>query len=146
MIMSNSVEAAERWTRFLASRAYVPRAPLILQHYASGQITRLCDCGCQSYDIAIADNVVLAPLMPASDRGGCALELDYHLLEPSNPGGTVTLRLFVDRRGYLSGLDADYCSNSSAMPEHVVLVDPPFHAQGAYLNDDMTSNQRLERP
>jgi hypothetical protein len=141
--MANSADAAARWTRYLASRAYVPRAPLIQQHFDSGKIERLCDCGCQSFDLAIAADVPLELLMPSSDRGGCALELSYHVL-----GGTdrefVDLRVFVDTRGYLSGIDADFCGNSAPMPDHVVLVEPPFRVEGSLLA--MTSNNRWRVP
>ena len=142
--MSNSPDAAARWTRYLASRSYVPRAPLIQQHFASGKISRLCDCGCQSFDLAIEPDVALEPLMPGSGRGGCALALGYYVLGDPQRRATVDVRVFVDARGYLSGIDVDYCGNSAPMPEHVVLVDPPFHLHGVLL--DMTSNKRSSGP
>jgi hypothetical protein len=130
--MPNTPEAAARWTRYLASRAYIPRAHLIQQHFASGKISRLCDCGCQSFDLTVEPDVALEPLMPPSARVGCALELDYHLVEQPERA-SVEIQLFVDRRGYLSGVDVSYCANSAPMPDDVVLVEPPFHIHGALL-------------
>jgi len=141
--MPNSADAAARWTRYLSSRAYVPRAPLIQQHFASGKIKRLCECGCQSFDLAIASDVPLEPLMPASDRGGCALELSYHVVG-GNDRQFVDIRVFVDARGYLSGIDADFCANSAPMPDQVELIEPPFHIAGSLLG--MTSNNRWRGP
>jgi hypothetical protein len=131
--MPNSADAAARWTRYLASRAYVPRAPLLQQHFASGKITRLCDCGCQSFDFTVESSVPLEPLMPASKRGGCALELGYHVLGGAETKDFVELRIFVDARGYLSGIDVEFRANSAPMPDQVVLVEPPFHIHGALL-------------
>ncbi len=138
-VMANTADAAARWARYLSGRAYVPRAHLIQQHFASGKIKRLCDCGCESFDLAIAPDVPLESLMPPSNRGGCALELTYRIV-----GGTdrefVDFRVFVDARGYLSGIDVDFCANSAPMPDHVELVEPPFHLHGSLLA--MTSNNR----
>jgi hypothetical protein len=142
--MSNSSDAAIRWTRFLASRTYIPRAHLIQQHFDTGRICRLCDCGCQSFDLAIASDVVLEPLVSPFGRGGCALDLEYYTLDATEPRRIVSFRIFADARGYLSGIDAEYQSNSSAMPDHVELQEPPFHIYGKW--PDIPSNQRLERP
>ena len=79
----------------------------------------------------IEPDVALEPLTPASDRRGCALALSYHVLGRPERRETVDFRIFVDARGYLSGIDVDYCSNSKPMPNHVVLVEPPFHLHGA---------------
>jgi hypothetical protein len=129
-VMLNTADTAARWTRYLASRGYVPRAHLIQQHFSSGKISRLCDCGCQSFDLAIAADVPLEPLLPASERGGCALALSFHVAgQPERD--FVDIRIFVDARGYLSGIDVDYCANSSPMPEDVALIEPPFHIHGA---------------
>jgi len=131
--MANTIDAAARWTCYLASRSYVPRAPLIQQHFASGTISRLCDCGCQSFDLTIPADATLEPLMPASERGGCALELCYYIGVPQDPHNFVCMRVFVDRRGYLAGIDVDYRANSAPMPEKVDLLEPPFHIHGALL-------------
>jgi hypothetical protein len=141
--MANTADAAARWTRYLSGCAYVPRAHLIQQHFASGKIKRLCDCGCQSFDLAIASAVPLEPLMPPSERGGCALELSYRVVEGTDRQ-FVDLRVFVDKRGYLFGIDADFCANSAPMPDNVELVEPPFHLGGALLA--MTSNNRWRGP
>ena len=82
--------------------------------------------------------------MPPSSRGGCALELDYYIADTTEPRRIVSFRVFVDARGYLSGIDADFQSNSSGMPDQIDVEEPPFNIHGKWL--DIPSNQRLERP
>jgi len=142
--MSNGAEAAVRWTRFLASRAYIPRAHLIQEHFAAGTLSRLCECGCQSFDLAISSDAVIEPLVPPASRGGCALDLGYYVSDVTEPRRTVSILIFVDARGYLSSIEVNHQGNTSAMPERVDLEEPPFHIYGKWL--DMPSNQRLERP
>ena len=130
--MPNTADTAARWARYLASCAYIPRAHLIQQHFAGGKITRLCDCGCQSFDLAIQPESALEPLMRPSGRDGCALELDYRVVgRPESI--SVEFQVFVDARGYLSGIDVSYCANSAPMPDDVELVEPPFHIHGSLL-------------
>lgn len=45
-------------------------------------------------------------------------------------GKTVGFTLFVDKDGYLAGLDVDCCGNSFSMPENPTLSEPPFHVHG----------------
>jgi hypothetical protein len=119
-------------------------AHLIQQHFDAGTISRLCDCGCQSFDLAIPTDTVLEPLMPASSHGGCALDLGYYISDATEPRRFVSVMIFVDARGYLSGIDVDHQANSSDMPHQVDVQEPPFHIHGKWL--DIPSNQRLERP
>lgn len=132
--MINGPVTAHRWTQFLASRTYVPKSAQLLAQFAHGEITRFCQCGCNSYDLRVAPDVWLEPLMPASDRSGCALELAFYTAEQSEPKRTVEINLYIDSNGYFAGIDVDYCGNSAPMPEHPVLIEPPFHIHGALLS------------
>src|SRR5271168_1379514 len=132
--MLNSRATAEKWTHFLASRPYVPKASLLLAHFGCGEITRICDCGCNSYDLAVPSGAALEPMMAAADHGGCALELAFYIADTNEPRRTIEINLYLDARGFFAGLDADYCGNSSPMPDAPVLIEPPFHLHGALLN------------
>jgi len=132
--MANASATAEKWTRFLASRPYVPKAPLILTHFAHGRITRLCDCGCNSYELAVSSDAHLQPLVQPSTRGGCALALAFYTSEEADPRRTVEINVHVDAHGFLAGLDVDYCANSATMPEDPQLLEPPFHLHGQLLD------------
>jgi len=132
--MINGPETAQRWTQFLASRSYVPKSAQLLAQFAHGEITRFCRCGCNSYDIRVAPDVSLEPLVPAPVRSGCALELAFYTAEQSEPKHTVEINVYIDSNGYFAGIDVDYCGNSAPMPELPVLIEPPFHIHGALLS------------
>ena len=125
--MSNSLSLARAWTEFIAARPEFSSGESLLRQFSAGDITRLCDCGCNSYDISVPHDKGLPPLVPAKEGGGLVFQLEFSAGEQ---GKTVTLTLFTDREGYLSGLDVDYCSNSSPMPENPGLSELPFHVYG----------------
>src|ERR1700730_6559668 len=52
-IATNSPEVARRWTSFLASRKEISKAERLLEHFNAGTITRVCSCGCNSYNVAV---------------------------------------------------------------------------------------------
>jgi hypothetical protein len=131
--MINCRATAEKWTQFLASRPYVPKASQLLAHFAQGEITRYCGCGCNSYDLSIGPEASLEPLLQTPGRTGCALALAFYTEEQTEPKRTVEINLYVDARGNLAGLDVDYCGNSAPMPEDPVLKEPPFQLSGALL-------------
>ena len=132
--MKNDALTAERWTRFVSSRPYVPKADLILAHFLSGKITRLCDCGCNSFEVAVPSGGALPPLVESSGLGGCVFACAFYTDEQGEPRRTVEINVHVDTAGFLSGLDVDYCANSAAMPERPSLVEPPFHLHGVLEN------------
>ena len=126
----NSGETARRWTEFLASRKEIPRGERLLQHFNAGTITRICDCGCNSYDIKVPRDAEIAPLLPPRGRGGCVFSMAFNL---SNRPGSVELDVFVDAEGYLAGVDVSCNANSEPVPDEALLVEPPYHVHGAAL-------------
>src|SRR5262245_29753208 len=128
--MGNSEEYARRWVGFLAVRPEIRNAHLLLEHFERGQITRLCDCGCQSFELRTSNVDGLEPLVPASGRGGCVLSMAFYTDEQKEPRRTVEFGIFVDAAGYLQGIDVDHCANSYPMPESPILLEPPFHVHG----------------
>ena len=125
--MKNSAALALKWTEFVASRPEFQCGDLLLRQFSAGQITRLCECGCNSYDIKVRRDTDLPPLTPPSERGGFAFQLEFNIDEW---GKTVGLTLFVDGDGYLAGIDVDHCGNTFPMPEDPQLSEPPFHVSG----------------
>jgi hypothetical protein len=128
--MSNDATTAGRWTLFVASRSYVPKGERILAHFRRGTITRICDCGCNSYDLTVPAAPDLETLM-SPGRAGAILQLGYYIRGYGDPMATVEITVFVNDEGYLSGIDVDFCGNSSPMPESVELSELPFHIYGA---------------
>lgn len=125
--MSNSLSLARSWTEFIAARPEFPCGELLLRQFSVGKITRLCECGCNSYDIALPQDKDFPPLVAAGERGGFVFQLEFNTNEW---GKTVGFTLFADKDGYLAGLDVDYCGNSFPMPENPTLSEPPFHVYG----------------
>lgn len=125
--MSNAHSLARRWTELIAKRPEFSCGELLLRQFSAGAITRLCDCGCNSYDIAVPRDKDLPPLVEAGERGGFVFQLEFNTNEP---GKTVGFTLFVDKDGYLAVLDVDCCGNSFPMPENPTLSEPPFHVHG----------------
>src|ERR1700676_5077453 len=106
----NDAATARHWTEFLASRKEIAGSERLLQHFQAGTITRLCDCGCSSYDIRVPKNSGLQPLLPAKGhRGGCVLSMAFNL---SDRTGSVEFDVFLDAEGFLAGVDVACNSNS----------------------------------
>ena len=124
----NSLELPRQWTEFLSARNEFPRREEILAHFNAGTISRICDCGCNSYDLKITEHSGLKPLMPESRRGGCVLSMAFYF---SNRPGSLEIDLFVDAAGYLAGVDVSCNANSEPVPVNPELVEPPFHVYGA---------------
>jgi hypothetical protein len=99
--MPNSVEKAVHWINFLAEVPEVPFADRLKAHFDAGKITRLCDCGCNSFDLKIDTDVVLPPLTEVTGRSGKFFEIAF----ASDGGAEMAFLFFVDERGYLSGID-----------------------------------------
>lgn len=131
-VMVNTVEKAAYWTQFMADRSELRNGPLLLEHFKAGKITRLCDCGCNSYDIDVPADIGLAPLLPESGNSGCALQLEFYTGEEQR---TIGIAVFVKDSGYLAGIDVDYCGNSYPMPDVPTIVEPPFSVTGVLKNE-----------
>lgn len=137
--MSNSLSLARSWTEFIAARPELPCGELLLRQFFAGEITRLCDCGGNSYDITVPRDKDFPPLVAAGERGGSVLQLEFNTKES---GKTVGFTLFADKDGYLAGLDVDYCGNSFPMPENPTLSEPPFHVYGVLSHQAQPDSQQ----
>ena len=116
--MMNSDAKVRNWLEFLAREPCVPFGPTLRAHFDAGRITRLCDCGCNSFDIEIPQGVALEPLVAAGQPGKC-----FEVVYASSSGAEVAFLVFVDTRGYLSGLDVTYGDgNHAPLPDDVQLA------------------------
>jgi hypothetical protein len=123
----NDAATARQWTEFLASRKEIAGSERLLQHFQAGTITRICDCGCSSYDIKVPRDSGLQALLPAKDRGGCVLSMAFNLRDRA---GSVEFDVFLDAEGYLSGVDVACNANSEPVPANAQLVERPYHVHG----------------
>jgi hypothetical protein len=113
--MTNTETKAARWVGHLADHPDVPFGPQLRQHFEAGRITRLCDCGCNSFDLEIPAQVVLEPISTPG-RSGMFFEIGFE----SYPGAQLAFLVFTDERGYLSGVDVT-CggANHSPVPDDI---------------------------
>jgi hypothetical protein len=114
--MTNTAAIAATWVDTLSHRSELPFARLLAEHFARASITRLCDCGCNSFDCHVADDG-LAPLL-ASVGSVSSFEVAFE----SDYGEPVDIMVRTDDRGLLSGVDIHLgLSNHDAMPINVRL-------------------------
>ena len=123
--MSNSLARASKWTHFLASRVEFPAGERLLAAFQAGKVTRLCDCGCNSFDIEIPEGAV-APLAQPGASGGSIFELEFQTTEEQC---TLEFIVLVGTNGHLAGIEVDYCANSYPVPDEPILVEPPYHVR-----------------
>lgn len=116
--MMNSDAKARSWLEFLAGEPCVPFGPTLQAHFNAGRITRLCGCGCSSFDLEISQGVTLEPIVAPGPSGKC-----FEVVYESSTGAEVAFLVFVDTRGYLSGLDVT-CGdgNHAPLPDDVQLA------------------------
>jgi hypothetical protein len=125
--MSNSLARASKWAKFLASRAEFPAGDRLLAAFHAGKVTRLCDCGCNSFDIEVPEDAV-APLAKPGATSGSVFELEFQTSEEQR---TLEFIVLVGANGQLSGIEVDYCANSYPVPEEPILVEPPYHVRSS---------------
>ena len=115
--MGNSEAKARGWLEFLAKEPTVPFGGKLRAHFDAGRISRVCECGCNSFDLEIPAGVALEPIAEPG-RPGKVFEVVYE----SNAEAEVAFLIFVDARGYLSSLDVT-CGdgNHAPLPDHVRL-------------------------
>ena len=116
--MGNSEDKARQWVQLLADEPSVPFGSRLREHFAASRITRVCDCGCNSFDVEIPRNVSLDPI---AEPGG-APRMIFEIVYESDAEAEIALLIFADGRGYLSGIDVT-CgdSNHAHVPDQVRL-------------------------
>jgi hypothetical protein len=111
--MMNSLEKAREWVSLLAGTVEVPFGAKLEAHFGAGHIVRLCECGCNSFDLEIDPKVTLEPLCEPSAHGGVFFEVAFE----STGEFEVDCLFFADKRGYLAGIDITHGdSNQAQMP------------------------------
>ena len=115
--MSNNEAKARAWLEFLAREPAVPFGPTLRAHFDAGRITRLCDCGCNSFDLEIPKGVALEPLAEPGPSGRF-----FEVVYEASAEAEMAFLIFADARGYLSGLDVTYGdSNHAPLPDDTQL-------------------------
>jgi len=111
--MANTEATAKRWMKWLLEREEIPFRAALAAYFDNPSFSRLCDCGCNSFDLAISENGDLPPLCRAAKHGGMFFELDYELPDSHQ----LEFLFFVDEFGRLSGIDIEVSGNNFPVPE-----------------------------
>ena len=108
--MANSQAKAEKWIELLLNQK-LPNKSLVKEHFAAACVCNLCECGCNSFSLAIPAHIALPPLQ---NRDGLFCEIAFK----TNLEDELDMLLFTDERGYISGVDVTYgAANHARVPE-----------------------------
>ena len=115
--MANNKATAKRWMQWLLTREEIPFRSALAAYFANPAFARLCDCGCNSFDLALPDQSELPLLRQPSELGGMFFELNYRLPENHQ----LEVLFFVDKAGRLSGIDIEVDGNSFPVPDEPII-------------------------
>ena len=110
--MPNSEATAKRWMRFIVDREEIPFRSKLAPYFTDPKFTRLCDCGCNSFELLLPEDASL-PLVSGPGSYGMFFEVNYEL--PENR--VLEFLFFVDRQGRLSGVDVEVSGNNFPVPD-----------------------------
>lgn len=128
--MPNTVETAARWTEFLAGRPEFPRGERLAAAFNAGEITRLCSCGCNAFDLKVPEG---AEVERIATVGGCGsvFEMSFQATGDGPPDrqGSLEFIVFADERGHFAGIEVDFCGNSFPVPEALQVDNTPYYVR-----------------
>jgi hypothetical protein len=128
--MANTLKVAEHWTEFVASHPSFPVGNRLRAGFRAGKITRLCDCGCNTYDIEVPDTTNIVPLSQPGGGFGSVCEMSFEVREfGAQERKSLEFIVFADARGHFAGLEVDYCATSFPVPENLEILEPPYHVR-----------------
>lgn len=104
----------------LGAGGYPAPARLEAQFNAS-KITRLCECGCNSFDVDVGGPERLRPLAFPRGQGGVLFEANLAL----DDGRQIELLVFCDKDGNLAGVDVEFEGNSEPVPKEPMFSSVP---------------------
>ncbi len=112
---------AAHWLQVLVSRAGFPDQEALTSHLRDANISSCCACGCNTFNLAVAEGV--KPLV-AAGAYRMIFEADFREVGSDR---TLDILLFANELGHASCVEVDYCVNSYPVPEHLQIEDVPFY-------------------
>jgi len=119
--MENNLVQATKWLKFIYDFE-LPDKELFRAHAFAGKIVNLCNCGCSSFEIEIADDADLDPLSPGSG-------LFFEMAFKTNKDDVVDFLVFTDDRGYLSSIEIKYGLGAHAPIPNGIELHECVHSQ-----------------
>lgn len=126
-LMTNCTETATRWARFIAERPEFAAGEALLAQFSAGKVTRLCECGCNSFNLELDSNTKTAPIAPPSEKGQVVFLAEF---TTTNPNGSLEFILYANAQGNFDGLDVHFNGNTEPIPESFTLSESPYHVYG----------------
>jgi hypothetical protein len=119
--MANTEEKAREWIDRLAAQPAIPFGSSLRKIFESARLTRLCDCGCNSFDIEVPDAAQIDRLAPPAPRRKGS-RMVFEIVFESDQDMQIACLFFVDPRGHLCSIDiTGGWSNHAPVPECVQL-------------------------
>jgi hypothetical protein len=130
----NSEQTAKRWMTFLLGRSEYPGKNRLAAAFNRGHVGRICDCGCNSFDVEYSGSESVLPISTPGTRGA-VFQISFR---DAHTSGELEIRVSSDTQGRFDGLDVEFKGNSHPVPDILELVDPPeyVHASESLLTDD----------
>ena len=110
------------WTEVLLTRSNYPAPKRLAAQFEAAHVTRLCDCGCNSFDVAFHDSSALLPLV-LPETYAMYFKADFLL----SGGKEVELLVFCNADGHLAGVDVQCMGNSEPVLAQPVVESGPIH-------------------
>ena len=129
MTMTNTAVVAARWSEFISTRPEFPAGNRLRAAFAAGKLTRLCDCGCNAFDLQVPESSTVQPIARSGGYGS-VFEISFEVSQPQSvERQSLEFIVFADKRGHFAGIEVDFCGNSFPVPEHLLIHEPPYHVR-----------------
>jgi hypothetical protein len=118
------VERLEFWKAFLVREAGFPHPQRLASQLAAASFSEFCDCGCNSFAVAVPSQAGIAPICQPGKAYGAFFQSALRL-EPS--GKSLEVVLFADETGNLVFVEIDCNGNSEPVPVAIQVAGAPYH-------------------
>jgi hypothetical protein len=125
--MTNSLERAKFWQEFILSKCQFPRPEKLRSQFESAEFSEFCDCGCNSFKVAVEKEKNVEPLA-ACGQYGAVFEANFQFLGEEK---TLEIVLLADEDGNLAYVEIDCCANSFPVPDKIEVKEPPYHVHAS---------------
>ena len=116
------------WVEFIVQRSGFPAPQRLAEQFAAATFTEFCDCGCNSFAVAIPSDATLQPIATSAGGYGAVFESCFRLA-PSDK--SLEIILFADAPGHLSYVEIDCNGNSEPVPESIQVSGAPYHVHAS---------------
>jgi hypothetical protein len=123
--MANSAVLSKQWVEFVARRPEFRTGQKLRAAFERSRITRLCMCGCNSFDLEPLSGS--PPIATPSESGKIAFLME---LRSSDPEGLAEFMVYVNGQGQFVGMDVHFNGNCDPMPPALTLDQLPIHLHG----------------